>query len=300
MPDRVFDADKFLAARRRKGLRQPQVAAVLKVKTNQISRYETGESAPPPERLPTMASLVDLPLADLAPRQGLPDLKDLRCDAGIQQKDTAAITRTKSAMPVRGAENGMRRLTKDFEAPLAEAYDVSVEELRAAQERSFGNPVPDVRPRYASGPAGLGTPQTLAEKLNYLLESLYPNGQIPPTDAEIAFGVNREVGEEVLAADDVADLRTGAVTKAEPAVMTGLASVFDVSIHYFQDDEAVARDLMEAVRYLRLRKQGRIGRVAARGPGDQVLSADVLKAVNDFAESFNLDEWEQREGGAAD
>ncbi|MBQ0888656.1 helix-turn-helix domain-containing protein [Streptomyces sp. RM72] len=236
MPERIFNAQKFRAAIQASGLKQSEVGKPpVGLGESVISRYCSGAVTPPPEKLPALAARVGLPLEVLAPRRGLPDLKDLRCDAGIQQKDTPQYTRTKSAMPVRAAENGMRRLKEEFIAPLAEAYGVSVEELEAAQERSFGNMVPAVRKAAPPRAVAPGTPQTVAEKITYLLEKTYAPHE-RPADGELAARGNRKTGRPILDEDLVRALRTGEESTDDEAVLGALAAALDAPLVFFTSD----------------------------------------------------------------
>ncbi|MEO3976917.1 transcriptional regulator [Streptomyces sp. CAU 1734] len=237
MPERVFQAPKFREAIRASGLTQTAVGAhPVNLGESVISRYSTGGVTPPPEKLAALAERVGLPLDVLAPRRGLPDLKDLRCDAGLKQADTTPYTKSRSAMPVRAAENGMRRLKEEFETPLAEAYGVSVEELRAAQERSFGNEVPDVHRPAARRPTAPGTPQTLAEKITHLLEQTYAE-QERPSDAELAAAGNaKSGGRPILDEDLVRALRTGAETSDNATLLGALAAALDAPLVFFTSD----------------------------------------------------------------
>ncbi|WP_274036380.1 helix-turn-helix transcriptional regulator [Streptomyces sp. MMBL 11-1] len=273
MPERVFNAEKFHTERRRKGLKQPAAAAFLGVSPNQVSRYERGLLQPPPEKLPAAAALVSLPLDDLAPRHGLPDLRDLRCDAGLQQRDTPKIIGTKSAVSVGAAEKGLRRLHPDFVAPLAEAYGVSVAELEAAQERSFGKSVPDVR-RGAPSPAGApGAPRTLAEKITYLLDQTYAAGS-RPTDAELARKGNAKVGGILLSDDLVRRLRTGEADTDDADVLGALAAAMDAPPVFFTSDSPE-----EAARIVAGIRTVALGVMAARGAGERPLNDEWLDFI---------------------
>lgn len=65
---------------------------------------------------------------------------------------------------------------------------MTVDELLAAQDRSFGKEVTDVRQQ-----AG---PRTLADKINHRLRASVP----PLSDAEIATGINRHASGVVISA----------------------------------------------------------------------------------------------------
>lgn len=290
MPERVFDAERFHAERRRKGLKQPAAGEFLGVSVNQVSRYERRLQDPPPEKLPAAAEFVGLPLDELAPRYGLPDLRDLRCDSGLQQRDTSRFIGTKSAVSVGAAEKGMRRLRADFVAPLAKAYGVSVEELEAAQERSFGNPVPDVR-QDASRPAGpQGAPRTLSEKITYLLDQTYAAGN-RPTDAELSRKGNAKVGGILLSEDLVRGLRTGETETGDPGVLGALAAALDAPPVFFtsENPEEAAR-IVAGIRTVAL------GVMAARGAGEKPLNGEWLDFIAKSIEDIIGDQGGPAEG----
>ena len=217
------------------------------------------------------------------PRAGLPDLADLRCDAGYSQYQTKDLTGTKSAGPVANAERGKRRLSAQFVRPLAVGYGVTEGELLAAQDRSFGHDA--YAPEVDADGSGQEAPRSLAEKITYLLAHSYP-GQTPPSDAEIAHSVNAYAGGPVITVDGVRDLRTGAQQAASPLIQEGLAQAFDVTPMYFQPDETVARQVFEGLRLLASVRRGAVGRRAARGLGPEGLSADVLAYINKVVEEL--------------
>ncbi|MFI1530739.1 helix-turn-helix domain-containing protein [Streptomyces griseus] len=289
-PERDFDAERFLTERRRKGLKQPAAGEFLGVSVNQVSRYERRLLQPPPEKLRAAAEFVDLPLDELAPRHGLPDLRDLRCDAGMQLRDTPRFIGTKSTVPVSTAEKGVRRLHPDFVAPLAKAYGVSVEELEAAQERSFGNPVPDVR-REAPRPAGSqGTLRTLAEKITYLLDETYVSAN-RPTDAELSRKGNAKAGAILLSEDLVRRLRTGETETADTDVLGALAAALDAPQVFFtsENPEEAAR-IVAGIRTVAL------GVMAARGAGEKPLNDEWLDFIAKSIEDIIGDQGGPAEG----
>ncbi|MGW6457691.1 helix-turn-helix domain-containing protein [Streptomyces sp. NPDC055078] len=271
MPDRVFDGRAFRAKRRAADLTQRQIAEAVGVQEAAVARWESTATKPPAEKLARLAQLVGERLDALFPRQGQPDLADLRADAGYSQKATAQITGTSTPSSVRKAESGIRRLSDESVALLAAAYGVSEEKLRAAQERSFGD-----TPRAAEPEV----PSTLAEKITFVLENTYP-AQPAPSDAEIATAVNEHAGAAVVTERDVRDLRTGAVTEAAPIVLDGLASLFGVKPMYFQSEDAVTRQVAEGLKLLASKRRGDVGQIAARGMGEDGLSAELLAIVNE-------------------
>ncbi|WP_246585733.1 helix-turn-helix transcriptional regulator [Streptomyces yatensis] len=278
--------------RRAAELSQSDVAAGVGVATSSVAGWEADNpTTPDPEKLPALARVLGRDLDDLFPRTGLPDLADLRCDAGLYQYETSAILGTKSAGPVRGAERGERRLKERYVSPLAAAYGVSEEELLRAQERSIAKTqeLPDAGQSGESQADADRPPGSLSEKITLLLERSFPGQQQPPSDAEIAEAVNIHAGAEVTSEEDVRNLRTGQQEDAAPLVREGLAAFFGVSPMYFQPDDAVAQQVYEGLRLLSASRRGAVGRVRARG-GNQGLPADVMSIVNDL-----VDELEQRD-----
>lgn len=280
MSERHFDGPRVRAVRRSKELTQIQVGQAVGVSQTAIANWEKGKK-PDPEKLPALALALGEPLDALFPRSGPPDLADVRCDAGIAQYRTGELIGTRSHIPVSNAERGKRRLDEAFIQPLADGYGVTRDELLAAQERSFGNAVPQQPPNDV-----FDVPESLAEKIGYLLEHSYPGDQVPPSDADIARAVNKHAGALVISEDGVQDLRTGVQTTASPIVREGLGEAFGVSAMFFQNETAVARQVVEGLRLLATARQGDVARVAARGLGKEGLSADVLAFVNDFAQEL--------------
>lgn len=276
MARRLFDRRRMRARRRELDLTQTEVAEALEVGAATVAGWESGDAEPDPERLPGLARVLRADLGRLFPRDGLPDLADLRCDAEYAQRETAVLIGTRSAGPVAYAERGKRRLSARYHAPLAAAYGVSVEALLAAQERSFGHEVAD------PGPA---VPQTLGEKINYLLAATYP-GRPAPGDDEIAAAVNAHAGGPITDAQAIADLREGKISDSRPALREGLADFFDVSPHFFASNEAVVRQVVEGLRLLGSVKNGSLDAVAARSLGEDGLPADLIAYISQLAQDF--------------
>ncbi|MFD6417921.1 helix-turn-helix domain-containing protein [Streptomyces sp. NPDC060194] len=288
MPARRFDRARVRAVRRAAEISQSEVASALGAADSTVAGWELGSSAPDQEKLSALAAVLKKPLDDLFPRDGLPDLTDLRCDAGLYRYEMAAVIGTKSAGPVAGAENGVRRLKDRYLPDLAEAYGVSADEVRRAQERSMAK----ARGEEVEGdaPTDVATeepPRSLAEKITFLLEGSYPAGA-RPTDMEIAEAVNAHAGSGVTTAEKIETLRTGAGDAGAPApiVLEGLAHFFGVTRLYFEPDDAVARQVYEGLHLLSAAKSGKIGRVRARGLGVEGLPPDVLSLLNELATDF--------------
>ncbi|KUN02104.1 DNA-binding protein [Streptomyces yokosukanensis] len=282
MPARHFDRHRARAVRRAAEIKQSDVAAELGVSNTAVANWESGQSSPDPEKLPALATALKSPLDDLFPRTGLPDLADLRCDAGLYQKETADVIGTKSAGPVAGAERGERRLKDRYVEALAARYGVSEEELRRAEDRSIAAAGEAGARRGAEASALSRPPGSLAEKITLILQCSYPGPQGPPLDAEMAAQVNAQMGAEILTEDYFRDLRTGVTDTALPAVLPALAAVVGVSPLYFESDEAVAAQVYEGLQLLAAAKQGAVGRVRARGLGPGGLPPKMLALVNEL------------------
>ncbi|WP_424921593.1 helix-turn-helix transcriptional regulator [Streptomyces sp. wa1] len=279
MPARRFDRERVRGVRRAADVSQADVASALGAADSTVAGWESGATTPDQEKLPALARVLNRDLDDLFPRNGLPDLIDLRCDAGLYRYETRTVIGTKSDGPVAGAEGGVRRLKDRYVPLLAAAYGVTEDELRRAQDRSFG----DADEETAEAEK---VPETLAEKITLLLERSYP-GRTAPDDQEIADSVNAYAGSHVTSAEDIEALRTGGDDTPVPVVLEGLAKFFDVSKLYFEPNESVARQVYEGLRLMSAAKQGKVGRVRARGMSTEGLPADVLSILNDLASELD-------------
>ncbi|MEU1484542.1 helix-turn-helix transcriptional regulator [Streptomyces sp. NPDC005752] len=267
------------AVRRAADVSQADVASALGAADSTVAGWESGATTPDQEKLPALARVLNRDLDDLFPRDGLPDLIDLRCDAGLYRYETRAVIGTKSDGPVAGAEQGVRRLKDRYLPLLAAAYGVTEDELKRAQGRSFGEADEDAAEAER-------VPETLAEKIALLLERSYPS-RTAPGDQEIADSVNAYAGSHVASAEDIEALRTGDDDAPVPVVLEGLARFFDVSKLYFEPNDAVARQVYEGLRLMSAVKQGKVGRVRARGMSAEGLPADVLSILNDLASELD-------------
>ncbi|WP_231717287.1 helix-turn-helix domain-containing protein [Streptomyces paludis] len=273
------------SVRRAAEIAQTDVAAAVGVGDSTVAGWELGSSAPDQEKLPALARVLGHDLDDLFPRAGLPDLTDLRCDAGLYRYEMSKVIGTKSDGPVAGAERGERPLRDRYVFAVASAYGVTEDELKRAQERSLAkarNEQPAEAEQGEEAQAAEAPPRTLAEKITLILERSYP-GQKSPGDTEIAEAINAHAGSRVISAQGVADLRTGAEEEAAPVVLEGLAAFFGLSPLYFQPNDAVARQVYEGLLLMSAAKKGTVGRVRARGVGTEGLPPNVLSILNDLA-----------------
>ncbi|UQI49712.1 helix-turn-helix domain-containing protein (plasmid) [Streptomyces sp. HU2014] len=299
MSARHFDASRIRALRRAAELTQGDVAAAVGGSVPAVISWEKGKSVPSPEKLPALARVLGADLDTLFPRAGLPDLADLRADAGYVQSDTKAFTQTLSAVPVAHAERGKTRLAGKYHEPLAAAYRVSVPRLLAAQDRSFGMNVPEptkpepTKPEPAKAEPGSQVPGSLAEKIRYLEQRMFNSKRNPPSDAEIARGINSYANSAVISEEAVGELRRGTRTTAPPVIREGLAQVYGVaSPSFFQcgdsADEAV-RQVLAGLKLLALSEEGTVRRVAARGVGEEGLPPELVDLVEAAVKKYKLD-----------
>ena len=281
MPTRQFDGARVRVERRAADLSQDDVAKPMRVSRGAVAKWESGATVPDAHKLPMLAEVLGKPLEDLFPREGAPDLADLRCDAGYAQIETGPIIGAQSHIPVSKAERGVARLDDSYVKRLATAYGVTVDELLAAQERSFG--IPTRPPSAVQSGEQARVPRTVAEKINYLLENAY-FGQTPPTDGEIAQAINEQASTTVATADDVRALRTGTETFASPAMCAGLAHAFQIEPAFFEDGAEVnpaVREVLEGIRFLGSIHEGQILGLAARG-NNTGLSAGMIAKINEL------------------
>jgi len=265
------------AVRRAADIPQSAVAASVGVADSTVAGWETGLTAPDPEKLPALARALGRSLDELFPRTGLPDLTDLRCDVGLFQYETPAIIGTKSAGPVAGAERGERRLKEKYVQALAARYGVTVEELRRAEDRSIAKAngqeleeSADPSPESTPGDVPAELPTTLAEKIAYLVRRL----PTPLSDAEVAAEGNSRIGTRVLTEELVRQLRTGEVTTASEDVLGALAEALDTTPLIWSDDANVQRII--AGTWL---LKSEFAAIAARGGEKEGLSADLLSFI---------------------
>ncbi|MGW6558502.1 helix-turn-helix domain-containing protein [Streptomyces hydrogenans] len=292
MPARHFDRARVRSVRRAAEISQSDVAAALGAADSTVAGWELGSSVPDQEKLPALAEVLGRSVDALFPRDGLPDLTDLRCDAGLYRYEMAAVIGTKSDGPVAGAEQGVRRLKDRYLPLLATAYGVTVDEVKRAQERSMARAHgEEVKGETADATEGRTAPKTLAEKLTLLLEKSFPGPEGPPTDAEIAAAVNTHAGGDVITDIGVRDLRTGASETATPLVLEGLADFLGVTPLYFQPDDQVAAQVYEGLQLLAAHREGKVGQVRARGAGGQGLPPNLLALVSDL-----VDEMQHKKG----
>ncbi|MFE5733947.1 helix-turn-helix domain-containing protein [Streptomyces sp. NPDC056528] len=274
MPPRQFDGKHLRAVRRSLELSQTELAEMVGVSAAAVAHWETGSDFPRGEKLPSIATALKQPLDTLFPHDGAADLQLLRCDAGLTVAEAAAKIGT-SKVPVSYAEGRRRRLSDAYVRKLARAYGVTEEELLAAQDVTFG-----VRPGTSGGEQESAL-RTVGEKINHILKHGYV-GRKAPSNEEIARNVNKHARKVVVTADDIAALRSGAMTEADDVVRAGLAEALNADVGLFQDDaelKPAVREFLESLRFLGSIHRKEIIGLAARG-NEAGLSAEMMAQIN--------------------
>lgn len=278
MPPRRFDRHRLRAVRRAADLHQSKLAEALGLGSHvSVAGWESGKSFPPAEKMPAIAQVLGMDIDDLFPRDGDPDLIDLRCDAGYSQGKAAELLAVVSRFQLGAAERGTRRLDESTLPSLADLYGVAVEQLVAAQARSFGEVVP----------SGVAPPdsQTLAGTLDELIDGAFQGEK--RTAADVAEAINAKIGAEVITARQVAALLSGASATevfsegARTVVFEALGQYFGVSPMVFHDGKSADRRVLDDIRYLAARHDVTL---AARG-GEGGVSQAFLAVLNNLLAS---------------
>ncbi|WSU65636.1 helix-turn-helix domain-containing protein [Streptomyces sp. NBC_01102] len=264
--------------RRAADLHQRELAEAIGLGSHvPVAGWESGKSFPPAEKMPAIAQALGRDIDDLFPRDGDPDLIDLRCDAGYSQGKAAELLAVVSRFQLGAAERGTRRLDEAALPALADLYGVPVEGLVAAQARSFGEVV---SPGVAS-PASW----TLAGTLGDLIDGAFPDEK--RTAVDVAAAINAKIGTEVVTPPQVAALLGGASAAeifsdgARTVVFEALGQYFGVSPMVFHDGQSADRRVLEDIRHLAARHDVTL---AARG-GEGGISQAFLAVLNDLLAS---------------
>ncbi|MFF5727962.1 helix-turn-helix domain-containing protein [[Kitasatospora] papulosa] len=274
MPPRRFDGRRLRARRREADMHQRVLGREAGVGSHEpVARWESGKSIPPAEKLPAIARALGADIDVLFPRDGDPDLVDLRCDAGYSQSHAAELSEAVSRFRLGAAERGVRKLDEASLPDLAGLYGVTVEELQAAQRRSFGESAPTSEPVESSGPQ-------LADTLSELMEARFPDSR--PGAGELAAAVNEKIGTEVLKPEHVDALLGGASAEdifddgARTVAFEALGLYFDVSPMVFHNGQSAQKRVLEDIRFLAAQHDVAL---AARG-GEGGISPAFLAVLN--------------------
>ncbi|MFF4409829.1 hypothetical protein [Streptomyces sp. NPDC001404] len=123
-------------------------------------------------------------------------------------------------------------------------------------------------------------PQTLQEKINYLLDETFPDKR--PSDREFSRMV--EARGASLSYSYFGKLRKGEVdsTVVSDDILKALGLGFGVDWRFFKDESDVAHDAVAALEFLAKKRSGDIAGIAGRGLSDHGLTPELL----DFALSL--------------
>ncbi|MDI9979377.1 helix-turn-helix transcriptional regulator [Rhodococcus sp. IEGM 1307] len=142
---RGFDPERLIALRKSRRLGRPELARLSDVSLQTIHKWESGGQSPQIDILMRVVRALEVEVSDLV------DIKrddrypgDWRVLLGLTQPQLGAKAGISTSM-VGAIERGDARLTDNFAKKLAEALEISEEELRASFER--------VRTRPAGTPA---------------------------------------------------------------------------------------------------------------------------------------------------
>ena len=128
---------------------------------------------------------------------------------------------------------------------------------------------------------GEAAPRTLAEKVEWLIQHMWPADQSPPkTNAVIANAVTVVTGEEI-SSTNVWKLRVGKAGNPTLKTLTALSTFFKVPINYFGDGEE-AESVADQVALLALMRERGISRAALRSladlsPSSREMIADMIQ-----------------------
>lgn len=134
-PDPTPDPNAVRAARVRKGLTQHELARLVGVAGGErVSRWELGTSAPRPEVLVRLASVLQVsPVELLTPDPRPPDLRRLRVLAGLSARQLASRAHLSLANIQRWESGRIERIpAAPTLEPLADVLGTSTEEVEQA------------------------------------------------------------------------------------------------------------------------------------------------------------------------
>ena len=146
--------------------------------------------------------------------------------------------------------------------------------------------------------ADLGSPPSLADRLNRLYASVLPAGRKPHTDREVAAAIT--AAGTPISASYLNLLRTGERVNPTKRHLEGLAAYFGVPVAYFFDDDVATRTDEDLRRLHGLRtlseafEHPEIAAIALKAKGLSRVSLDQIAAIIDHVRSL-----EQATGQAA-
>jgi transcriptional regulator with XRE-family HTH domain len=135
----------------------------------------------------------------------------------------------------------------------------------------------------AVGDSGDRAPQTLADKVNWLIDNAHPAGRGPYSNAEVAARIEKATGEQY-SHTTIWKLRNGQATNPQMRLIEALARTFGVPPAFFFNgyDDAQAGLLGEQVELLALIRDADITSAQLRAllelsPGARQAVADLIE-----------------------
>jgi transcriptional regulator with XRE-family HTH domain len=98
----------------------------------------------------------------------------------------------------------------------------------------------------------------LADRLDYLFQTVHPEDRGPYTPAEVAEAVNQAAGERVISSTYVWPLRTGRRDNPTQRHLSALAAFFGVSPMYFFAETEADRDAVPPEMVAALKNDGHV------------------------------------------
>ncbi|GGY97746.1 hypothetical protein [Streptomyces poonensis] len=143
-------------------------------------------------------------------------------------------------------------------------------------------------------------PRTLAEKTEYLIRHAFPPGEAPwgsrASDRAVADAVNGFHRRKVISHVTLGKMRSGEISPDTGApyipgqpIIDAVAEFFDVDPLFFEDQQEVAKRVVESLDFLRAVHRGDVQGIAGRGVTTG-LSAELLAYLNEVTAEFTDDE----------
>ncbi|MYX26845.1 hypothetical protein GTY75_09210 [Streptomyces sp. SID8381] len=133
---------------------------------------------------------------------------------------------------------------------------------------------------------------TLREKVQYLLETTFPNEKV--SGRRFAQIVEEKGGS--LSNATFSNILSGKVTVVSEDTLKALGLGFGVDWRYFKDESEVEADVVAGLQFLAEKRAGHISGIAGRGIADTGLPADLLQ----FALGLVAEEKQRRAAAAGE
>ncbi|MBQ0855424.1 hypothetical protein J8N05_45465 [Streptomyces sp. BH-SS-21] len=142
-------------------------------------------------------------------------------------------------------------------------------------------------------------PQTLAEKMEYLIDNAFAPGEAPwgdrASDRAVAAAINGFHRRTVVSHATMGKMRSGAIDGSTSGpyvpgqpIINAVAEFFDVDPLFFKPQHEVVKRVFESLNFLRAVHRGDVQGLAGRGVTSG-LSADLLAYLNDVAAELSDD-----------